>query len=91
MAVVTKVPAFILEFNPNTLPFTWSNLPLGLAIWVASLHRFDRISQFFRNHSEKKYDSLFVDWLVPQTAKIDVIAVSRHALQLIVSMPGLWR
>jgi hypothetical protein len=65
VAMVTKIPALIFEFDSNSLPFARSDLTLGLAVRVTCLYRFDGVAQFLGNHSEQKYDALFVYRLMP--------------------------
>ena len=71
------ISALKLELDFNALPASSLDLALSLTVWKSDLDSLNHISEFLCNHSEKKDDSLFVDWLVTQTTEINWIAVCR--------------
>jgi hypothetical protein len=75
MAVVAKVPAFVLKFEKHALPSSRSDLPLGLAVRESCLNRFDRVAQLFREYAKKKYDALFINRFVAHLVEVEGIAI----------------
>jgi hypothetical protein len=88
MPVLSKVAAFELEFNPNTLPLARVDLTLGLAVRIPRLHRLDVISEFASYHPEEEDNTLLVDRLMAKAAEVNGIAISGPISQLGVALFG---
>ncbi len=73
--MVAEIAALKFKFDPHALPATCSNSPFCFAIGESVLHRFDQVTELFRQHSEQQHGSLLVHRFVPLPAER---AVSRN-------------
>jgi len=72
---VAEVPTFKLKLDSNSLPFSWINLPLCLAVGITALNGFDQTAKFPRDHAKQDDHAVLVDGFMAQAAKVDWIAV----------------
>jgi hypothetical protein len=59
--MISEVTTLKLKFDPNTLPIVGPHLSLRLAIGKPRLHRFNKVAEFFCDHSKQEYDALLID------------------------------
>ena len=63
MAVLSKITATILEFNPYTLPLIMFTIhpPFRFTIWIAGSDCFNNKTKLRTDHAKEKNHSLFID------------------------------
>jgi len=81
VAVVAEIAALKFEFEVDALPALGTDLALGFAVREAGLHGLDGVAEFFGDHAEEQYDTLFVDRLMTKATEIHGLAVGWAAFQ----------
>jgi hypothetical protein len=75
MSMPLEFAALEFEFDSNPLKRPFFASQFCVAIRKAPLNALDDKAQLGRKHSEEKHDTLFIDWRVPQAAKIENRAI----------------
>jgi len=59
-----EISTFEFKLYQYPLPFACGNLTFGFAVRETWLNCFNEVTQFACDHSEKKDNALFVNWLM---------------------------